>query len=680
MPTAPTFTLSIKGAKDNELLVLAFSGEEAISECFEITVDVVTDRPPRELESLLHKEAYLAFGDRGLHGHIYSIRKGKVGTRLSHYQLVMVPFLRYLQHASNRRIFQNLTTEAILRDVLKGHGLLNGLHVLFNIGPEKPVPHEYCVQYDESDLHFVSRLCEAEVYFYYFKHSPEGHQLIFADQETEFYHAGNPTVVMPFRPINGMAAEHPVIQAFGVGLSTHASRVTHRDYDFQNAHLSLEADRDSKVFPNLETYIYPGEFDTAHQGRVRTRRALERLRGDAELAQGQSDQPLLRSGTPLKVEEHPEPGWNMVWLPTWVFHDGRQPAVLEEYAVSDEPVESGRIAQGYRNEFIAIRETVQFRPALKHPVPKIQGMQTAVVTGPAEEEIHCDQYGRVKVRFHWDRSEENESTSCWVRVASSWAGAGYGAVTIPRVGMEVLVAFEEGHACKPIVVGCLSNNTHQVPYNLPDNKTKTVLRSKSTGKTSGFNELSLEDKSGAELIYLRAQRDMEQLIQNDSRIEIGNERLETIKGNSTTVLKAEENVTVTGARKVQLLADDHLDVAGSSHTRVGGDLLMAAGQEVHISGDNIVISGGLSLTLSINGQHIVINPAGIFSSTPIQVGGAPVPGTPAMPLAPGDTQALIAGGVPPSIVFASKGQTDTASRMPLLCPLCVLANTEQTHD
>ncbi|MGV8861640.1 MAG: type VI secretion system Vgr family protein [Pseudomonas sp.] len=646
MSTAPTFTLSIKGNQNHELRVLAFSGEEAISECFEITVDVVTERPLRELESLLHKEAYLAFGNQGLHGHIYSIRKGKVGTRLSHYQLVMVPFLRYLQHASNRRIFQNLTTEAIIRDVLKGHGLLSGLDVQFNIGPEKPVPHEYCVQYEESDLHFVSRLCEAEGYFYYFKHTPEGHQLIFADQETEFYHAGNPTVVMPFRPINGMASEHPVIQAFGVGLSTRPSRVTHRDYDFRQAHISLEADRDAKVFPNLETYIYPGEFDTAHAGRVRTRRALERLRGDAERAQGQSNQPALRSGTPLQIEEHPERNWNVVWLPTWVFHEGRQPAVLEEYAVGDEPVETGRITQGYRNEFIAIRETVQFRPALKHPIPKIQGMQTAVVTGPAEEDIHCDQYGRVKVRFHWDRSEENESTSCWVRVASSWAGAGHGAVTIPRVGMEVLVAFEEGHACKPIVVGCLSNNTQQVPYNLPDNKTKTVLRSKSTGGNSGFNELSLEDKSGAEQIYLRAQRDMEQLIQNDSRIEIGNERLETIKGNSTTVLKAEENVTVTGARKVQLLADDHRQVAGSSHTRVGGDLLISAGQEVHITGDNIVINGGLSLTLSVHGQHIVINPAGIFSSTPIQVGGAPVLGTPAMPLAPGEVLVLVRDVLP----------------------------------
>ncbi|WP_257604412.1 type VI secretion system Vgr family protein [Pseudomonas sp. UMAB-08] len=557
----------------------------------------------------------------------------------------MVPFLRYLQHASNRRIFQNLTTEAILRDVLKGHGVLSGLDVQFTIGPEKPVPHEYCVQYDESDLHFVSRLCEAEGYFYYFKHTPQGHQLIFADQETEFYHAGNPTVAMPFRPINGMASEHPVIQAFGVGLNTRPSRVIHRDYDFKNAHISLEADRDSKVFPNLEAYIYPGEFDTAHAGRVRTRRALERLRGDAERAQGQSNQPALRSGTPLQIEEHPERNWNVVWLPTWVFHEGRQPAVLEEYAVGDEPVETGRITQGYRNEFIAIREAVQFRPALKHPIPKIQGMQTAVVTGLAQEEIHCDKYGRVKVRFHWDRSENNESTSCWIRVASSWAGAGYGAVTIPRVGMEVLVAFEEGHACKPIVVGCLSNNTHQVPYNLPDNKTKTVLRSKSTGGGSGFNELQLEDKSGAERIYLRAQRDMEQLIQNDSQIEIGGQRLETIKGNSTTVLKAEENVTVTGARKVQLLADDHLDVTGSSHTRVGGDLLMAAGQEMHITGDNIVINGGLSLTLSVNGQHIVINPAGIFSSSMILPGGKPMPGTPASPSSPGEVDPLNAGQI-----------------------------------
>jgi len=185
-----------------------------------------------------------------------------------------------------------------------------------------------------------------------------------------------------------------------------------------------------------------------------------------------------------------------------------------------------------------------------------------------------------------------------------------------------------------------------VPHSLPDNNTKTVLRSKSTGGSSGFNEIHLDDKNGAERVYLRAQRDMEQLIQNDSRIEIGGQRLETIKGNSTTVLKAEENVTVTGARKVQLLADDHRQVAGSSHTRVGGDLLMAAGQEVHITGDNIVINGGLSLTLSVNGQHIVINPAGIFSSTPIQVGGAPVPGTPAMPLAPGEVLVLVRNVLP----------------------------------
>jgi type VI secretion system secreted protein VgrG len=138
---------------------------------------------------------------------------------------------------------------------------------------------------------------------------------------------------------------------------------------------------------------------------------------------------------------------------------------------------------------------------------------------------------------------------------------------------------------------------------------------------------------------------MEQLIQHDSRIEIGNERLETIKGNSVSVLKADQNVTVTGARKVKLLADDHLDIAGSSHTRVGGDVLVAAGQEVHLSGEHIVIDGGISLSLSVNGQHLVLNPAGIFSSSLILPGSAPVPGTPANPLAPGNAAPLKAGEI-----------------------------------
>ncbi|MDB6048080.1 MAG: type secretion protein Rhs, partial [Pseudomonas sp.] len=305
-------------------------------------------------------------------------------------------------------------------------------------------------------------------------------------------------------------------------------------------------------------------------------------------------------------------------------------------------VEAGQIVQGYRNTFTAIPEAVQFRPARRHLKPPIHSTQTAKVTGPQGEEIHCDKFGRVKVKFHWDRRDlEDETTSCWVRVASSWAGANYGAVTLPRVGMEVLVSYLEGDPDKPIVMGCLPNSLNPVPYEQPANKTKSVFRSRNSKASQGFNEVSFEDRNGAELVYLRAQRDMEQLVQNDSRLEVRGERKETIKGNSTTVIKADQNLTVTGARKVLLSAGDHLQVAGSSHTQVGGALVIDAAQEVHISGADVVIEGGISLTLSINGQHLVLNPAGIFSSVPIVLGGVPMPGTPAIPLAPGEAPALL---------------------------------------
>jgi type VI secretion system secreted protein VgrG len=641
MPNPPSFSLGIQGQERSEFLVLAFDIEEAISQPFRVTIDAVTEPPPNKLESLLNKTAHLSVGDQSFHGHLCSVQQGKIGKRLSHYQFELVPFLSYLKFSNNRRIYQDKTTQQIIGDVLKGHGLLEGRHVQFHIGPEKPTLHEYCVQYDETDLHFISRLCEADGIFYYFQHTLTGHVLTFADQDTEFYMPEPAAVVMPFIPMNGMAPEYPVAHRFDVRKAARTSRVTQRDYDFERAHVQLESAKDSEASPNLEQYIYPGNIKESAS--LRSRRALERFRGDFEIADGSSDQPDLRPGIRLELEDHPEPTCNATWLLTSLHHEGRCPQVLQEYSENEIPVAPDRIAQGYRNHFTALPRAVPIRPALNHDVPKIEGMQTAVVVGPEQDDIHCDQWGRIKVRFHWDRSEPSDNSSCWIRVASSWAGSGYGAVTVPRVGMEVLVAFEEGLACKPIIVGCLSNNTQRPPYSLPDNKTKTVLRSKSIGASSGYNELHLEDKTNEELIYLRAQRDMEQLIQHDSRIEIGNERLETIRGSSTSVLKAEQNVTVTGARKVQILADDHLDIAGSSHTRITGDALLVAGQEVHISGEHIVIDGGVTLSLSVNGQHIVLNPAGIFSSTPILPGGVPVPGTPASPLPPGDVAPLSAG-------------------------------------
>lgn len=690
MPKAntQTFTLSIQGVEAPQLQVLAFHGCEAVSTPYAMTVELVSRERGVALANLLHKPAFLSFGPdgEGFHGHIHSAHKGNSSVHLTHYTIVLKPWLAYLEHSSHRRSFQHMTMPNIVLEVLKEHGLFDGLHVEFR-GTAHGIPaRDYCVQYDESDLHFVNRLCEEDGWFYRFEHSADRHRLIFAHDETLFPHATRVTI--PFNSLNAMVPEEYFVNEFGVRLAARTSHVTHRDYDFQKSSYLPQSQQgpqpteaqairgiDPHAGPKLEHYVYPGRFVDDERSNSFAIRDLQRHRTDFQLADGKSDSPVLRSGTLIRLVKHPQQNWNIPWVLIQVSHEGRQPQVLEEFGTSS-AVDAGRIVQGYKNSFTAIPEAVPFRPALRHPKALIHSTQTAKVTGPVGEEIHCDKFGRVKVKFHWGRSElEDQTSSCWVRVASNWAGANYGAVTLPRVGMEVLISYLEGDPDKPVVMGCLPNSLNPVPYELPENKTKSVFRSKSSTASQGFNEVSFEDRSGAEKVYLRAQRDMEQLIQNDSRLEVRGHRFETIKGDSTTVINANENLTIIGARKVQLSVGDHLQVAGSSHTFVAGSLMIEAAQEVHISGANIVIDGGMSLSLSVNGQHLVLSPAGIFSSVPIVVGGVPLPGMPAMPLAPGNNQPLVAGEV-----LATKGLTKALKGKFLACPVCLLANTENAYD
>ena len=209
------------------------------------------------------------------------------------------------------------------------------------------------------------------------------------------------------------------------------------------------------------------------------------------------------------------------------------------------------------------------------------GSQTAVVTGPAGEEIHCDEYGRVRVQFHWDREgQADDKTSCWLRVSSSWAGDRYGGIAIPRVGMEVLVTFLEGDPDQPLVTGCLYHKEHQVPYDLPANKTRTVFKTLSSPGGGGYNELRIEDRKGAEQIYLHAQRDWDENIEHDQKIRVGHERHDTVEANSYSELKAEEHLIVAGDRKVEIKPDDHLTVGQTQHIKLGTAHL--TGREIHL--------------------------------------------------------------------------------------------------
>ncbi|SDZ03023.1 type VI secretion system tip protein VgrG [Pseudomonas sp. NFIX28] len=636
-----------------DLQVLSFEGIEGISQPFRFDLELVSENPDLDLETLLHKQAFLAFDPQGsgIHGQIYRVAQGDAGKRLTRYKVSLVPQLAYLEHRSNQRIYQQLSAPKIIALILEEHGI-QGNAYRFQLGTPCP-ERDYCVQYDETDLHFIQRLCEEEGLHYHFQHSPQGHLLVFGDDQTVFPKLGQPTAYIQG---SGMVADEPVIKGFNLRLETRTRRTTRRDYDFEKPRLQLEAaykPEAESAEPDLEDYDYPGRFTDRARGKFLSQRALERHRADYRQAEGWGDQTRLVSGHFLELSEHPRSEWNDLWLLTEIVHEGKQPQVLEESVTSDTTDNKDDFHQGYRNRFLATPWDVFYRPALKHPKPRVLGSQTAVVTGPKGEEIHCDQYGRVKVQFHWDREgKADDKTSCWLRVSSSWAGDRYGALVIPRIGMEVLVTFLEGDPDQPLITGCLYHKEHPVPYALPANKTRTLFKSMSSPGGGGYNELRIEDKKGAEQIFIHAQRDWDENIEHDQKIRIGHERHDTVVKNTYTELKAEEHRITHADRKIETKADDHLTVGENQHIKLGTAQLTKAGQEIHLkAGAKMVIEAGSELTIKAGGSFIKLDAGGVTVVGPvvkINAGGSAGSGTGIgilMPGLPGAADADKAGSL-----------------------------------
>ena len=628
------FTLSLPGL-EHDFKVLGFRAREAISQCYRIELQLVSEQPDLDLESLLQRSAWLDLGNgTGLHGLVHHAAIGESGQRLTRYRLELVPQLHYLTLRHNQRIFQHLSVPQIISRLLEGHGIQSDAY-LFQLGSDYP-ERDYCTQYDETDLHFLQRLCEEEGIHYHFRHSADGHLLVFGDDQTGFPRL-EPT---GFEQGNGLVADEPVVKRFGLRLETRTSRVTRRDYDHHKARLLLESEARSEQLPDLEDYAYPGQFTDRSRGKHLARRTLERHRSDYRQAHGHSDQPTLRSGHFLELQGHPRASWNDLWLLTEVHHHGKQPQVLEEsitnpsgsHALTPSPLAGegwgeGEFTQGYRNHFTTTPWDIPHRPALQHKKPKLLGSQTATVTGPENEDIHCDAQGRIKVQFHWDREGQADAhTSCWLRVASSWAGNQWGSLSIPRIGMEVLVSFLEGDPDQPLVSGCLYNSAHEVPYALPEHKTRSLFKSQSSPGGEGFNELRIEDKAGEEQIFIHAQRDWDQNIQHDQRLRVGHERHERIEANRYTENLAEEHHSTHGDRKTEIKADDHLTIAGNQHIKLGQGQFIKAGEEIHYyAGDKVVIDAGMELTAKGGGSFVKLDPSGITLSGPgirINSGGA----------------------------------------------------------
>ena len=682
------FYFTVEGLETSaKLQVLSFEALEAISSDYAIEVVLVCNHLRFDITKLLAKPAFLSFdGEQttGIHGVIQHVRRGAVGKDYALFKVVLTSQLSHLKRRMNQKVFRKTTVPEIISEVLADYGMAEGLDFEFTL-KETYEKREYTTQYDQTDYELINHLAESEGIFYYFTHDKDRHKLIFADANP-FFKVRDEAIT--YKSDTGFVADERVAKRFDIALNSVTTEASFRNYNFTNMKIpegSAQGLKSKKLNEateiNLEAYDYPSRHLDEGKAKQRAKVELERFRATQVLAEMDSDVIGLHPGQFIQLTEHPLNDVEEHWLIQEIRHAGKQPSVLE--ALGDQnsansrqggsqllnyfefPVHDGlefpleAFSQGYRNTNILSPKDIAYRPQKLHPKPKVLGTQTAVVTGAAGEELYCDEYGRIKIQCHWDRlGNYDDNSSDWVRVRSGWAHNGYGAVAVPRVGMEVLVAYEEGDPDFPMIVGALHNGVNKVPYELPAHKTKSVFKTSSSKGGVGSNEFRIEDKAGEEQIFVQAQRDFDALtknnhtveVKNNSHLQVGNEHSETITANRYTHNKSEEHVLVDKDRKTQIMMNDYKQVTLSEHKTVGTVTTTQAGQEIHLkAAGQIVIDGGLSLTLKAGGQHIVINPAGIWMTIPVLPIGVPMEGTPAFPLAPSTKAGSVASVVAPAI-------------------------------
>ncbi|GED23889.1 hypothetical protein HHA01_28660 [Halomonas halmophila] len=432
-------------------------------------------------------------------------------------------------------------------------------------------------------------------------------------------------------------------------------------HDKQGEGLGQHAQRDS-----YEHFDYPGRFKADPSGKAFTRHRLEWLRRDATTAEAESNLAELAPGRRFTLggDDLPAPG---DWQVVSVAHHGTQPQALEEDAAQAD----GQTTLNNRLSLAPADITWQAEP---EPRPRIDGPQVAFVVGPEGEEIYCDEHGRVKVQFPWDRyAKPDETASAWIRVSQGWAGGGYGFQAIPRIGHEVIVSFLEGDPDQPIITGRTHHAVNVPPYELPAHKTRTVLRTQ-THQGEGFNELRFEDKADQQQIWLHAQKDLELLTRNDRTEEVGRDSDLKIKRDRISELDRDDHLTVHGERRTQVDGDDHHIVGQTHHENIGRAQLVKAGSEVHHkAGMKVVIEAGAEVTLKAGGSFVKLDPSGVTLSGPsvkINSGGSPGSGTgqsAKTPILPGEAEEESHTVITP---VKRRAQLTSLLKQPASCEIC----------
>ncbi|WP_312604644.1 type VI secretion system Vgr family protein [Kosakonia cowanii] len=568
------------------LLFWKISGREALSEAFSFTLQLLGTDARMDRSQLLGKPVTVTLPTQGLSGNRYL--NGKItrvavsavelsGTRYAVYQLTVEPDLWPMKRDRNLRIFQGQTVPQIVKTLLGEYQVniedkLTGSYRTW----------EYCVQYQESSFDFISRLMELEGIAYHFKHEADKHTLVLTDAATQHQPFSGYEFIPYHQTPSGGSTDEEGISQWALEDSVTPGIYSLDDYDFRKPNAWLFQARQNPNSPSpgaIDVYDWPGRFVEHGHGEFYARIRQERWQVEHQQIEG--------TATAIGIA----PGCTFQLTNAAFFNDnGEYLVTAAHYNFEENRYASGADSQTvHRIDFSVIPSSVVFRPPQHTPWPRTYGPQTARVVGPQGESIWTDKYGRIKVKFHWDRLAKGDDTSsCWVRVSSAWAGQGYGGVQIPRVGDEVVIDFINGDPDRPIVTGRVYNEASMPPWALPAAATQMGFLSRSKdGSVDNANALRFEDKAGEEQVWIQAERNLDTHVKNDETRSVG--------GSQTVNITRDHSGKVAGTH-FQATQLSHDEVIGGDFTqKVQGNLTLASGSSIKL------VTGQSALILGANG-------------------------------------------------------------------------------
>jgi type VI secretion system secreted protein VgrG len=480
---------------------------------------------------------------------------------LTVYEAEIRPWYWFLSLTSDFCIWQNKSVPDIVKAVCSEQGFSD---LVFKcVKPHKP--HEYRVQYGETHLDFITRLMEEEGIFWFADHDGKKCNMVVADDNS----VAKTPVKLRLSTLGHDTEDETVLSWFNVSQDVRPGKYTHMDYNFETPSTQLKGQHSGKH--SSEVVEFPGGFETRDDADPLATLRYQEIVAEQVEAEGAGRCRALKAGGKIEISKHPNKALNTAYLITSV----KQSAKLGDFRTGGDP------GLAFKSSFTAIPFDTPYRPERSTDAPRAYGYESAVVVGPAGEEIFTDKYGRVKVQFFWDRrGKKDDKSSCWVRVSTVWAGKGWGVVNTPRIGQEVLIAYINGDPEDPIIIGRVYNAEQMPPYTLPANKTQSGIKTRSTlqGTPDNFNEIRFEDKKGSEELYIHAEKDKKIVVEHDKTESVGNNNTESIGNDESIDIGNNQKVTVAKDQTISVSANRSVNVTKNETIGIDGNRSESVGQ------------------------------------------------------------------------------------------------------